>query len=102
MILDITMVGHKLLEAIENTYKKRYVGVLKVEKLEPIGFKVSLGHSDKPVVISAELDEDSFIKYFIQELRVSRLHEVEYFEGVRSPDEICPNKCYEARIIEKL
>ena len=65
------MVGHKLLQAIEDTYQKKYVGVLKIEKLEPIGFKVSLGHPDKPLVVSAELDEDSFIKFFIQELRTS-------------------------------
>lgn len=95
------MVGRKLLQAIEDTYKKRYVGTLKIEKLNPIGFKVSIGNVDKPLVISAELDEDSFIKYFIQELRTSRLHEVIYFEGVRSPDEYCPKcKTYEPRIIE--
>lgn len=97
------MVGNKLLQAIEDTYNKRYVGVLKIEHLKPIGFKVSIGHPDKPLVISAELDEDSFIKYFIQELRVSRLHEIHYFEGIRTLEGYCPSCfAYEPRIIEKL
>ena len=97
------MVGHKLLQAIEDTYQKKYVGVLKIEKLEPIGFKVSLGHPDKPLVVSAELDEDSFIKFFIQELKTSRLHEIHQFEGIRNPVGDCIKcKNYEPRIIEKL
>lgn len=94
--------GIKLLQAIEDTYNKKYVGVIKIEKLNPKGYKVSMGNPDKPIQIAAELDEDSFIKHFIQELRVSRLHEIHYFEGIRNVEDCIKCRTYEPRIIEKL
>lgn len=76
-----------ILKAIENTYKKKYVGVLKVKKLQPFGYSISLGLNtpEKPIVIAAQIDnEEDFIKFFIQELRVGRFHEVKYFSTYRN------------------
>lgn len=73
----------KLLQAIEDIYNKKYIGYINVKELNPIGFDVSFGNPEKPTHISAELNEDKFIKYFVQELRDRHLYDSQYFETRR-------------------
>lgn len=76
----------KILKAIEDTYKKKFVGLVKVNETDS-GYKVDLGLNDNRhllVSITADIkDEDDFIKFFIEELRNRRLHDSNYFTEVR-------------------
>ena len=74
---------------IEQLYNKKYIGKLWIKNLTPIGYQIKFGinNDDKPLVISAELPEDEFIKFMKNELRERRLDYVKYFIGVKTyPD----------------
>ena len=54
----------KILELIERIYCKKYIGTLEVKHIKPIGVTVRFGlnNDEKPIYISAELDDISFLK----------------------------------------
>lgn len=93
-----------ILQMIEDIYKKRYIGKLAIKRLEPQGLMVILGmnNMEKPITISAQLDDVSFLKFFRKELHDRGLNTVLYFEGVKSYPDNCNNtrtrscKCNEA------
>ena len=79
---------------IEAIYHKKYIGTLEVSKLNP-GWRVRLGmnNTDKPIIISAELPDDKFLKFFREELLNRDLDSVSYFLGYKEyPDNGCPIK----------
>lgn len=57
-------------------YKKHYVGKIRVQKLDPIGYSIHLGMSapEKPLVIYAELEDSEFLKFLRQELKIKRFN----------------------------
>lgn len=61
---------------ILDIYKKEYIGKIKVQKLDPIGYSIHLGLSvpNRPLVIYAELEDDKFLKFLKQELRARSSH----------------------------
>ncbi len=63
------------LEYIQNLYKRKYIGKIKVVKLNPIGYSVKLGliSIDQPISIYAELEDEQFLKFLKQELKDRRL-----------------------------
>ncbi len=81
------------LQMIEQVYQKKYIGKLEVSRLNPIGLQVKFGMNnvDKPIVISAQLDDQSFLKFLKDELRTRGLNTVEYFIGVKSYPDTCNN-----------
>lgn len=86
-----------ILDTIQRTYHKKYVGKIKCEHLG-IGWKVILGMNnvDKPIVISAELPDEKFLKFFEQELNDRDWDTVHWFTGYKTyPDNGCPinNSC---------
>ena len=80
MIQDIEQA---ILEIFKEEYNKEYVGTIEVTTLDPIGYNVrlGLGNTDKPMFISAELDKDSFLKYFREEVRNRNLDTIKWFTG---------------------
>jgi hypothetical protein len=52
-------------EYIRNIYNKEYLGKLTIEKLTPIGYKISMGLPSqyKPLVIYGEMEDEKFLKY---------------------------------------
>lgn len=71
-----------ILKMIEQTYHKKYIGKLRLKKLNPFGYQVSFGlnNNEKPITIAAQIqDQQVFVKHLQQELRVSRFNEVSYF-----------------------
>lgn len=72
-----------ILDIFKQEYCKEYVGDIEVTKLTPIGYKVRLGmnNTDKPIYIAAELEKDSFLKYFRQEVRDRDFDTVNWFTG---------------------
>lgn len=89
-----------ILKMVEQTYHKKYIGKLKIKKLNPFGYQISFGlnNNEKPITIAAQIqDEKTFVKYLQQELRVSRFNEVQYFITHRYL-ELCENSRYEINI----
>ena len=80
----------KILCIIENRYKRKYVGGIKVTKLQSGGYKLvlDLGNPDKRVIqISADLpSEEDFLKFIEQELISRQLERVQFFRGVKIHD----------------
>lgn len=84
----------KILQLIEDVYNKKYVGHIKVTKLNPIGWGVRLGmnNDDKPIIIDAELPDDKFLKFFRKELLDRDWDCTKYFMGYKNyPDNGCPH-----------
>ena len=74
-----------ILNIIEQRYKRKYVGGIKVTRLKS-GYKLilDLGNPDKRVIqIAADIDsEDNFLKYIEQELISRQLEKVQFFRGI--------------------
>ena len=75
----------KILELIERIYCKKYIGTLEVKHIKPIGVTVRFGlnNDEKPIYISAELDDISFLKYIEKELHSRHFDIVKYFLGYK-------------------
>lgn len=84
-----------ILEQIKQLYKKEYTGKLWVSELNPIGYQIKFGmnNNDKPLVISAELECNQFLKFMRKELIDRRMDLVKYFIGVKTYPDQCQNKC---------
>ena len=60
-----------------------------------MGYSVTFGlnNIDKPIVISAELNDDAFIKFIREELRSRHFNDIQWFIGEHNyPDNGCPIK----------
>lgn len=85
----------KILELIERIYCKKYIGTLEVKHIKPIGVTVRFGlnNDEKPIYISAELDDISFLKYIEKELHSRHFDIVKYFLGYKE----YPYNCHSDR-----
>lgn len=91
---------NKILCIIQEVYNYqgktwRYNGRLKIRQLSPVGYSVTFGlnNIDKPLVISAELSDDKFLKFIKDELRSRHFNNIQWFIGEHSyPDNGCPIK----------
>lgn len=67
-------------------YEMEFVGDIKIEDLDPIGYKISLytrRGSESPIVIMSDLPDNQFLEYIKEELRIRKLHKVKYFQTVK-------------------
>lgn len=73
-------------ETIFKAYGKCYVGHLRIHRLADGCIDVVLGLDgpDKPLHISAQLDEERFLEYFENELRKRRLTSTKFFTGYKT------------------
>lgn len=62
-------------------YKAEYTGELKIEDLDPIGYKVSfiLNHSENPLIIASDLPDEEFLEFIKKELKARKLHRTKYY-----------------------
>lgn len=67
-------------EYILDIYNKKYIGKIKIQKLEPIGYCIKLGMDNpyQPITIYGELDDDQFLKFLRKELKDRRFNLVYY------------------------
>lgn len=94
--MTIEELKDSILQLIEQIYQKKYIGKLWITRLDPIGLQVKLGMNnvDKPIVISAQLEDQDFLNFFKEELRSRGLNTIKYFLGVKSyPDQNNNNFC---------
>lgn len=78
-----------ILDLIEKHYHKKYIGGLKVTKLGKgwAGYKLvlNLGNPDiRPIVISADLEAEDFLKFIEQEIVSRQLIQVQWFRGIKT------------------
>lgn len=74
-----------VLDIIEKRYKCKYIGKIKITKLEPGGFKLKMDlgcPGEWPIQLVADLDEENFLKFVEQELISRQLHKVQFFKGI--------------------
>lgn len=79
---------------LNRKHYKKSISETKIIDLNPIGYQVKFGlnNVDKPLVISAELDDKSFIKFMEHEIIDRGMDLVKYFMGVKSYPDQCNNK----------
>ena len=92
--MTLAEIEQAILDCFTEVYDVKYIGTLKVKRLEPIGLEVRLGimNDYKPMYISAELDDVQFLKYFKRELYDRNLDMVEFFKGVKNYPDDCLQK----------
>ena len=66
-------------ECMLKLYGKLFIGRIKIDELEPEGYKVSLylSDSENPVVIMSDLPYNEFIPFLMEELKKMKLHSTE-------------------------
>lgn len=95
--MHIQDIEHQIRESFMEIYGEQYIGKLKIEPLEEQGYCVTLGMQDTnlPITICAELDDQTFIQFFKQELKDKGLNRVKY--GTLSsvePSQYIDKSCY--------
>lgn len=78
-----------ILDLFEKYYHRKYVGGLKVTKLGKgwAGYKLTLnlGNPDiRPIVISADLEAEDFLKFIEKEIISRQLIQTQWFRGVKT------------------
>ena len=70
-------------------YEMEFVGEIKIEDLEPVGYKVSFNfnRSENPVVIIADLPDEEFLPFIKEEIRSRKFHKVKYYSASKLPPE---------------
>lgn len=74
-----------ILDYIFTIYKCKYLGDIKIENLDPIGYKISfyLNHSENPVVIISDLCDEEFIPFIKNEIKNRKFHRTKYYKVVK-------------------
>lgn len=97
-------IKNKILDIVKEVYHYQgdtwiYNGKLDIKELTPVGYiaRFGMNNVDKPIVISAELPEEQFLKFIKEELRSRRFNTIKWFIGTKTyPDNSIPmdkNSC---------
>ena len=81
-----------ILDYILELYKCMFIGDIKIEDLDPEGYKVSfyLDRSENPVVIISDLPDEQFLPFIKEELRARKFQKVKHYLAYKTPPEsIC-------------
>ena len=84
-----TELNQVIREYMRDIYKAEFIGKLKIEDIEPIGYKVSfyLDNPEYPLVIIGDMPDEEFIPYIKEELRSRKLIKTKYFRTIKLPPE---------------
>ena len=76
-----------ILGCIRQLYKMEFIGEIKIEDLDPVGYKVSLNldRSENPLVLIADLPDDEFLDFMREEIRSRKLHKVKHYLATKVP-----------------
>ena len=69
-------------------YQMEFIGDIKIEDLEPVGYKISIyisRGSENPIVFIADLEDSQFLSFIKKELRNAKLHKTSYFSTTKVP-----------------
>ena len=81
-----------ILDYMRTQFQIDFIGDIRIEDLDPIGYKVSLNldHAENPFVLMADLPDDKFVDFIKEELRSRKLHKQQHFKAVK----LCPTRIY--------
>lgn len=70
---------------MKQIYRAEFIGDIKVDELDPEGYKVSfyLNRTENPLVIMSDLEGDDFLKFIQKELRIRKLNGTKYFKATK-------------------
>ena len=76
-----------ILDCIRQLYKMEFIGEIKIEDLDPVGYKVSLNldRSENPLVLIADLPDEEFLDFIREEIRSRKLHKVKHYLATKVP-----------------
>lgn len=76
-----------ILDCIRQLYKMEFIGEIKIENLNPVGYKVSLNldRSENPLVLIADLPDKEFLDFIKEEIRSRKLHKVKHYLATKVP-----------------
>jgi len=76
-----------ILDCIRQLYKMEFIGEIKIEDLDPVGYKVSLNldRSENPLVLIADLPDKEFLDFIREEIRSRKLHKVKHYLATKVP-----------------
>ena len=76
-----------ILDCIRQLYKMEFIGEIKIEDLDPVGYKVSLNldRSENPLVLIADLSDEEFLDFIREEIRSRKLHKVKHYLATKVP-----------------
>lgn len=62
-------------------YKAEFVGDIKIESLDPTGYKVSFNfdRGEHPTTIISDLPDEEFLPFIKEELRVRKFQKTKYY-----------------------
>lgn len=74
----------KIRSIMEEEYKAKYIGKLKVEKTPNFTtLKIGLRNMEYPQTYGADLDDEEFLKYIRKVIREAGFNRAKYFTGYR-------------------
>lgn len=90
--MSIQDIKQATLEYIKTFSNYDYSGPIKINKLNPKGYEVTIYPQGQyvPMVFYAELDDEKFLKYLREEIRIKKFHLSQY--GILNKRE--RNLCY--------
>lgn len=74
-----------ILAYMRELYKAEFVGGLKIQSLEPTGYRVTL-YLDNPEVgvdIISDLSDEEFLPFIKEELRKKKFNKTKYFKTIK-------------------
>lgn len=75
---------------MKELYKADFIGTIKIEDLNPVGYKISFyvsRGSENPVVIISDLPDDEFIPFLKEEIRAKKFNKTKYFSTTKIEDD---------------
>jgi hypothetical protein len=70
-------------------YSREFIGDIKIENLDPVGYKVSINcnKTENPTVIISDLPDEKFLPFIKEEIRNRKFHMVNYYSASKLPPE---------------
>ena len=84
-----TELNQVIREYMRELYKMEFIGDIKIENLDPVGYKISFNfnRSENPVVIIADLPDEEFLPFIKEEIRSRKCQRVKYYSASKLPPE---------------
>lgn len=80
-----TELSQAIREYMNIIYDAEFIGRIKIEDLDPVGYKVSfyLDSPEHPFVLIADLPDEEFLPFIKEELRKSKLVKTKYYKTIK-------------------
>lgn len=89
--MSIQDIKQATLDFIKTYSNKEYIGKITVNKLDPVGYEVIIYPQGTyvPMVFYAELEDEKFLKYLKEEIRIKKFHLSNYGQLDKREPDLC-------------